>query len=193
MILVFLWLHSVFWCVDYWKAEERALSPTIRRSNSRQGTFQVALVVKNLPINAGNVRDAGLIPRLGGSPREGNGSLPSTLVWEIPQTEEPGRLQSMGSQGVGRDWSDSHTHTLTHSNRQEWVESLLADGFQQGDPSGTKVSQACNIQETVGSELMFRKMLICSWNSIWQPSCNTHCTTEEIFSPGFKFSSLLWA
>ena len=27
----------------------------------------------------------------------------SSLAWEIPQTEEPGRLQSMGSQRVGRD------------------------------------------------------------------------------------------
>ena len=27
----------------------------------------------------------------------------STLVLEIPWTEEPGRLQSMGSQRVGRD------------------------------------------------------------------------------------------
>ena len=27
----------------------------------------------------------------------------STLAWKIPGTEEPGRLQSMGSQSVGRD------------------------------------------------------------------------------------------
>ena len=27
----------------------------------------------------------------------------SILAWEIPQTEEPGRLQSMGSQRVGHD------------------------------------------------------------------------------------------
>ena len=27
----------------------------------------------------------------------------STLAWKIPQTEEPGRLQSMGSQRVGYD------------------------------------------------------------------------------------------
>ena len=27
----------------------------------------------------------------------------STLTWRIPQTEEPGRLQSMGSQRVGHD------------------------------------------------------------------------------------------
>ena len=27
----------------------------------------------------------------------------STLVWKIPWTEEPDRLQSMGSQGFGHD------------------------------------------------------------------------------------------
>ena len=32
----------------------------------------------------------------------------STIVWKIPWTEEPSRLQSMGSQRVGRDWVTSH-------------------------------------------------------------------------------------
>ena len=31
----------------------------------------------------------------------------STLAWEIPWTEKPGRLQSMGSLGVGHDWATS--------------------------------------------------------------------------------------
>ena len=30
-----------------------------------------------------------------------------TLAWKIPWTEEPGRLQSMGSLGVGHDWAVS--------------------------------------------------------------------------------------
>ena len=30
----------------------------------------------------------------------------STLAWKVPWTEEPGRLQSTGSQRVGHDWSD---------------------------------------------------------------------------------------
>ena len=33
----------------------------------------------------------------------------STLAWKIPWTEEPGMLQSMGSQRVGHDWATSHT------------------------------------------------------------------------------------
>ena len=35
---------------------------------------QVALVVKNLPENAGDLRDVGLIPGSGRSPGEGNGN-----------------------------------------------------------------------------------------------------------------------
>ena len=35
---------------------------------------QVVLVVKNLPANAGDTRDVGLIPRLGRSPGVGNGT-----------------------------------------------------------------------------------------------------------------------
>ena len=30
----------------------------------------------------------------------------SILAWRIPWTEEPGGLQSMGSQRVRHDWSD---------------------------------------------------------------------------------------
>ena len=36
--------------------------------------FQVALVLKNLPVNAGDVRDAGSIPVSERSPGEGNGN-----------------------------------------------------------------------------------------------------------------------
>ena len=34
-----------------------------------------------------------------------------TLAWRIPQTEEPGRLQSMRSQRVGHDWKRLGTST----------------------------------------------------------------------------------
>ena len=37
----------------------------------------------------------------------------SILVWRIPWTEEPGRLQSMGSQRVRHDWSNlAHMHSV---------------------------------------------------------------------------------
>ena len=37
------------------------------------GAFQVALLLKNLPVNAGNMRDMGLIPGSGIFPGEENG------------------------------------------------------------------------------------------------------------------------
>ena len=33
----------------------------------------------------------------------------SILAWRIPWTEDPGRLQSMGSQRLGHDWATSHS------------------------------------------------------------------------------------
>ena len=40
----------------------------------------MALVVKNLPANAGDVRDVGSVPQLGRSPEEGNG-FPLQYSW----------------------------------------------------------------------------------------------------------------
>ena len=36
----------------------------------------------------------------------------SILAWRIPWTEEPGRLQPMGSQRVGPDWATEHMEVL---------------------------------------------------------------------------------
>ena len=38
--------------------------------------------------------------------KEGMTTHSSILAWRIPWTEEPGRLQSMGSQRVGHNWSN---------------------------------------------------------------------------------------
>ena len=59
---------------------------------------QVALVVKNLSANAGDVRDVGSITGLGRSLEKGMATQSSILAWLIPWTEELGGLQSMGLQ-----------------------------------------------------------------------------------------------
>ena len=53
--------------------------------------------------SAYNAGDLGSIPGSGRSPGEGNGNHSTILAWKIPWTEDPGRLQSMGSQRVGHD------------------------------------------------------------------------------------------
>ena len=45
-----------------------------------------------------NAGDPGSIPGSGRSGGEGNGNHSSTIAWEIPWTEEPGKLQSSGPQ-----------------------------------------------------------------------------------------------
>ena len=45
---------------------------------------QVVLVVENLPANAGDIRDSGLIPGLGRSPGEGHGNSPQYSCLENP-------------------------------------------------------------------------------------------------------------
>ena len=62
-----------------------------------------ALVVKNPPANAGDIRNAELILGLGRSLEEGMVTHFSILAWRIPWTEEHGGLQSLGSQRVRHD------------------------------------------------------------------------------------------
>ena len=50
---------------------------------------------------------------------EGNGTHSSTLAWKIPWMKEPGRLQSMGSLGVGHGWATSLSlFTFIHWRRK---------------------------------------------------------------------------
>ena len=50
----------------------------------------------------------------------------SILAWEIPWTEEPGGLQSMGLQRVKHNWVRAHTHTHTRIHTElpvKWTKS----------------------------------------------------------------------
>ena len=65
--------------------------------------FPGGSVVKNLPANAGDTGDAGSSLGREDALEEEMATHSGTLAWEIPWTEEPGGLQSMGSQRVGHD------------------------------------------------------------------------------------------
>ena len=70
-------------------------------------------MVKNLPANAEDIRDVGLIP---GSRRVSEESMAahcSIVTWRILWTEKPGVLQFMGSQRVG--------HSLVIKQQQMYI------------------------------------------------------------------------
>ena len=69
-------------------------------------------MVKNLLASAGDAEDPGSILGWARSLDMGMTIHSSILAWKIPWTEEPGVLQSMGSQRVGHDWT--HAQTDTH-------------------------------------------------------------------------------
>ena len=57
-------------------------------------------MVKNLPAKAGDLRDVGSNSGSGRSLEEGMATHSTNLAWRVPWTEEPGGLQSIGSQRV---------------------------------------------------------------------------------------------
>ena len=63
----------------------------------------MALVVKNLPANTGDIRDRVLSLGWENPLEKDVATESSILAWRIPWTEEPGRLWSIGWQGVGHD------------------------------------------------------------------------------------------
>ena len=70
--------------------------------------------------SACNAGDPGLVPGLGKSPGERNGSLHSSvLAWRIPWTEEPGGLWSMGLQRV--DMTERRTFLFTSSTTYTYI------------------------------------------------------------------------
>ena len=62
----------------------------------------------------------------------------STLAWETPWMEEPGWLQSIGSQRVGHDWATSLSlFTFMHWRRKWQPTPVFLPGESQGrEPGG---------------------------------------------------------
>ena len=58
-------------------------------------------MVKNRPANSGDTRDVGLISGWEDPLEEEIATHSSILAWRIPWAEEPGGLQSLGSQSIG--------------------------------------------------------------------------------------------
>ena len=64
---------------------------------------------------------------------KGTATHSSTLAWKIPWMEEPGRLQSMGSQRIRHDWATSLSlFTFKHWRRKWQPTPVFLPGESQG-------------------------------------------------------------
>ena len=66
----------------------------------------------------------------------------STLAWKIPWTEEPGRLQSMGSLRVSHDWTTSLSLFTFMHWRREWQPTPV---FLLGESQGRGSMVSCRL------------------------------------------------
>ena len=94
---------TVSWGLKESDMTERLSLSQIRMHLHRHSASQVAIVVKNLPASAGDLRDVSSIPGSGIPLEEGVATHSNILAWRIPRTEEPGWLQFMGPQNSGHD------------------------------------------------------------------------------------------
>ena len=80
-------------------------------------SFPGRAVVKNPPTRAGDAGDPGSIPGWKGSPGGGNDNPLQCSCLKILWTEEPGRLQSVGSQRVSHNCVSLQTHIHNNTSR----------------------------------------------------------------------------
>ena len=95
---------------------------------------------------------------------------PTFLPRESPCTEEPGGLQSVGSQRVEHDWAintHTHTHTHTHTTHKDALWDFLSGA------SGKESACQCRRRKGCWFDAWFG---IIPWRSKWQ--------TAPVFLPG---------
>ena len=73
----------------------------------------------------------------------------STLAWKIPWTEEPGRLQSMGSLRVGHDWATSLSLFAFMHWRRKWQPSPV---FLPGESRRWRSLVGCRLWDGTESD-----------------------------------------
>ena len=99
--------------------------------------YIVVWLINNVGLVSGVQQSDSVIHIHSFSNGEGDGTHSSTLAWEIPWTEEPGRLQSMGSRRVWLGWATSLSlFTFMHWRRKWQPTPVLLPGESQGQEPG---------------------------------------------------------
>ena len=80
---------------------------------------------------------------------EGNGTPPQYSCWKIPWTEEPGRLQSMGSRRDRHNWATSLSLFIFMHWRRKWQPTPV---FLPGESQGRRSLVGCRLWDHTESD-----------------------------------------
>ena len=130
------------------------------------GVFQVALVVKNLPANAGNARDAGSVPLYGRSSAEGNGNLFQYSC-----------LENLMDRGA---WQAT-VHGVTESDTTDWQHRTAASSAGKD----VKSEPLCPVDENINWYSHWGKDYGGFWKNLnrttlWSSSSTSGCIPKEL-------------
>ena len=124
-------LLSLHWMADRQSSGKHTLK-------SWPSGLLVAHMVKSLPgMQDTRVRSLGQVDPLDNE----RATHSSILICKIPWTEEPGGLQSIGSQRVGHDWATRTSWNFSHSRSSSGAAAGVlqaGDGTQRGPASGSE-------------------------------------------------------
>ena len=105
----------------------------------------------------------------------------STPAWKIPWTEEPGGLQSMGSQRVGHDWATSLSQLNSSTSEIAWIQQdeLRESRFRNQSSVIRLPSNSNSATYWLGAQANFTSIcfafLICEMKLLIQYSQNCCC------------------
>jgi len=108
----------------------------------------------------------------------------STLAWKIPWTEEPGRLQTMGSLRVGHDWATSLSLSLSYTSKQLNV---------AGENPTIVPARVVSKHDHCGKGTVTWVPSCCTCWVYWISQCLKWCLKPLLFSPASPVNYMLWS
>ena len=108
----------------------------------------------------------------------------STLAWKIPWTEEPGRLQSMGSKTVGHDWATSLSLSCIGEGNGHPLQCSCLENPRDGEPDGLPSMGSHRVKQlSSGSSMLFSVAKL----------CQTLCNPMDCSLPGSSVHGIFQA